>query len=178
MVTKNDNELMHYGVKGMKWGVIRKRGISGTIRDIQRNRAEKDLADIKTQQRQVKRELSELRGYDRNPSKIGKSKISTAIRRSQIKSLEKMQKELNYREKDNQSAIKELDQIERYQAKRAAEKMINKYNKVKIKDLEKRYGELEDSMEYGKKTDAHKNERIQAEMENIESEIKKKLKKK
>lgn len=35
MVTKNDNELMHYGVKGMKWGVIRKRGISGTIRDIQ-----------------------------------------------------------------------------------------------------------------------------------------------
>lgn len=113
-----DDELMHYGVKGMKWGVRRNRGISGTIRDVQRNRAVKDLSKVNSQQRQVKRELAELRGYDRNPSKIGRSKISTAIRRSQIKSLEKTQNKLNSREKDNQSAIKELDQIERYQAKK------------------------------------------------------------
>ena len=113
-----DDELMHYGVKGMKWGVRRTRGISGTIRDVQRNRAVKDLSKVNSQQRQVKRELAELRGYDRNPSKIGRSKISTAIRRSQIKSLEKTQNKLNSREKDNKSAIKELDQIERYQAKK------------------------------------------------------------
>ena len=137
MVTKNDNELMHYGVKGMKWGVIRKRGISGTIRDIQRNRAEKDLADIKTQQRQVKRELSELREYDRNPSKIGKSKISTAIRRNQIKSLEKMQKDLDYKVKDNQSIIKELNQIERYKAKKALDKQVKKNQKTSKLDNKK-----------------------------------------
>lgn len=127
-----NNELMHYGVKGMKWGVRRNRGISGTIRDVQRNRAVKDLAKVNSQQRQVKRELGELRGYDRNPSKIGKSKISTAIRRSQIRSLEKTQNKLNSREKDNKSAIKELDQIERYQAKKHADKAVNSFKQKTI----------------------------------------------
>lgn len=125
--TENQDELYHYGVKGMKWG-HRRRGITGTIRDIQRSRAEKDLSDAETQRKQVKRELSELRGYDRNPSKIGKSKISTAIRKSQIKSLEKMQKDLDYKVKDNQSIIKELDDIERYVAKKAVDKQIKKGN--------------------------------------------------
>lgn len=55
-----DDEIMHYGVKGMKWGVRRNRGISGTIRDVQRNRAVKDLSKVNSQQRQVKRELAEL----------------------------------------------------------------------------------------------------------------------
>ena len=169
----SENELMHYGVKGMKWGVKRNRGISGTIRDIQRNRAVKDLLKVNSQQRQVKRELAKLRGYDRNPSKIGKSKISTAIRRNQIKSLEETQNKLNSREKDNKSAIKELDQIELYQAKKRADKAIKKLQKTKIKDLEKRYGELEDSMEYGKKADSSNNRKIQTEMNNIENEIRK-----
>lgn len=131
------------------------------------------MAKVNSQQRQVKHELGELRGYDRNPSKIGKSKISTAIRRSQIKSLEKTQNKLNSREKDNKSAIKELDQIERYQAKKRADKAIKKLQKTKIKDLEKRYGELEDSMEYGKKADSRNNRKIQTEMTNIENEIRK-----
>ena len=134
--TENSDELYHYGVKGMKWGHSR-RGISGTIRDIQRNRATRDLADAETQRKQVKRELSELRGYDRNPSKIGKSKISTAIRRNQIKSLEKMQKVLDYKVKDNQSIIKELNQIERYKAKKALDKQVKKNQKTSKLDNKK-----------------------------------------
>ena len=42
------NELMHYGVKGMKWDVIRKRGITGNIRDIQRKNANDTLNDVRT----------------------------------------------------------------------------------------------------------------------------------
>lgn len=64
-------------------------GIAGAIRRKQRANAENDLNKVKSKQRQVDSELRELREYDRNPSKIGKSRISTAIRRRQIKSLEK-----------------------------------------------------------------------------------------
>lgn len=57
--------------------------------------------------------------------------------------------------------------------KKRVDKAIKKLQKTKIKDLEKRYGELEDSMEYGKKTDSSNNRKIQTEMNSIENEIRK-----
>lgn len=166
-----NNELQHYGVKGMKWGVRRNRGVTGTIRDIQKKRAVRDLDDVKSRQRQIQSELSELRGYDRNPSRIGKSKISTAIRRKQIKSLEKTQNELKSKGDTNKAAIDELDQIEHYQAKKRADKALKKMQKMRIKDLEKRYGELEDSYDYRKDADARNNKKIEREMSDIEKEM-------
>ena len=134
IVTK-DGELMHYGVKGMKWGVRRDRvkggGIAGAIRRKQRANAENDLNKTRSQQRQVDSELRELRGYDKNPSKLGKSKISTAIRRSQIKSLEKTKASLKKLEKENVDALKELDSIERYQAKKVVTKALRKLTETK-----------------------------------------------
>ena len=110
-----NNELYHHGVKGMKWGVIRKRGITGNIRDLQRKNANNTLNDVRTKKKQVNDELRELNGYDKKPSKIGSSKISKAIRRSQIKSLTKTKNDLNLKERDAKSALKELDSIEKYQ---------------------------------------------------------------
>ena len=59
------NELMHFGVKGMKWGVIRKREITGNIRDIQRKNANNTLNDVRTKKNQVNDESRELNGHDK-----------------------------------------------------------------------------------------------------------------
>lgn len=172
-----NEELMHYGVLGMRWGHRKDRstsgGIAGAIRRKQRSNAQNDLAKVKSQQKTVDSELRELRGYEKNPSKIGKSKISTAIRKRQIESLEKSKAALLRLEKENLDALKELDQIERYRAKRAAIKAQKKMSKVKIKDLQKQYGMLEDQMTYGKNADPVKNSRIESQMNSIEEQLRK-----
>lgn len=174
IVTK-DGELMHYGVKGMKWGVRRDRGkgggIAGAIRRKQRANAENGISKTRSQQKQVDSELRELRGYDKNPSKLGKSKISTTIRRSQIKSLEKTKASLKKLEQENINTLKELDSIERYQAKKANDKAMRKMNKTKLKDLYKQYGDLEDKLTYGKNADKKANDRTEVEMLDVLEQI-------
>lgn len=154
-----NGELYHHGVKGMKWGVRKKReysgGIAGTIRRKQTRNAERDLADSQRQRRQVDSELRELRGYDKNPSKLGRSKISTAIRRNQIKSLEKTRLKLDATISDNEKVIKELADIGRAATKRHNEK-------IKVKEIKQKYrdqymaGESAIGKIYAKLTDADK----------------------
>lgn len=152
----NEYVLCHHGVKGMKWGVRKKRetggGIAGAIRRKQRSNAENDLNKVRSQQRQVDSELRELRGYDRNPSKLGRSRISTAIRRRQIKSLEKTKAGLKKREDENVIALKELDEIERYKTKKAAgktyvDKMVRKEEKTLVKELRDTYDKTDPDYE-------------------------------
>lgn len=136
---ESSNELYHHGIKGMKWGrrrfqtadgsltaAGRKRysggGISGAIRNKQYSNAERDLASVKKQQRQVDSELRELKGYAKNPTGLANSKISTAIRNKQIRDLEKSKAQLKSREKDNLDAMRELDEIDKYQSQKRAER--------------------------------------------------------
>ena len=188
----NSNELYHHGVKGMKWGVRRYQsedgirtpsgqkpartltgGVAGVIRKKQRSNAEKDLARTTSKQKQVNSELRELRGYSKNPSEIGRSKLATAIRNHQIKSLERTNSKLDQRKKESASALKELKQIDEYQAKKAADRAQRKLANAKIKDLQKKYGRLEDQMTYGKNADTKANARIQKQMSSIDTQINK-----
>lgn len=195
-MTVSNCELYHHGIKGMKWGVRRyqnsngtltpagkKRygsdsgsgGIAGAIRRKQRSNAENDLSDIRSQRKQVDRELQELRGYDKNPTGFGASKISSVIRRSQIKSLEKTRSKLNAREKDDVGVLKELDDIEKSATKRAVDKAMARLGRTKISDLTKKYGALEDQLTYGKNTNTEKNSLIEKQMTNIDRQISDKL---
>ena len=140
MIKTYSNYLYHHGIKGQRWGVRRyqnsdgsltnagqkRYGVSGAIRGHQIRSAEKGLSKVSSQQRQVKSELRELRGYEnaarKNPKSLGASKLSTAIRNSQIKSLEKTQSKLNTKAKGYNDALKELKSIDEYQAKKHAEK--------------------------------------------------------
>lgn len=136
---ESSNELYHHGIKGMKWGrrrfqnsdgsltaAGRKRysggGITGAIRNKQYSNAERDLANVKSKQKQVNSELRELKGYAKNPTGLANSKISTAIRNKQIRDLEKSKSQLKSREKDNRDAIRELDEIDKAQAQKRAER--------------------------------------------------------
>lgn len=142
MVTRQDNELYHYGVKGMKWGV-RRRSDQPTFRQYSKKARADGLAA-----RKAARDSGQLKG-------IGAVRKGNKIQRDATK-----------------ASLKEQKQVTKA-AKKRADKAIKKLQKTKIKDLEKRYGELEDSMDYGKKADSRNNRKIQTEMTNIENEIRK-----
>lgn len=65
-----ETELYHHGVKGMKWGV-------------------RKAAKYESRASNARKELSELRGYEKNPSRIGSTKLASSIRRKQMNSLQK-----------------------------------------------------------------------------------------
>lgn len=148
-----DDELMHYGVPGMKWGVRRARGHAGP-------------GIYLTKKRQAAGDKRDLKRLERGEHlSVGLTKKRQAAYDARDKRA--IESRLNKQKKD---AKAEKNQ---YQAKKRADKAIKKLQKTKIKDLEKRYGELEDSMEYGKKADSRNNRKIQAEMNSIENEIRK-----
>lgn len=117
-----NEELMHYGVLGMKWGVR----------------------------------------HDRRGSGGGTSRYRKAVNKftnSKIGSKYKLHD-------DPEEELREVEGMSPNTNRKSGQK-------GKREALQKQYGKLEDQMTYGKKADAAKNARLEAQMEDIEKQIRK-----
>lgn len=177
-----NEELMHYGVLGMKWGV-RKKSYDPTSRggSITKNGKYRASNGI-------------VIGRSRNAgAAIGRRFTTSAAGKALTAfgslGLNKNQKS---RIKKERSALKEYYKVggdkmlDSYARKTKVSKISTKHvttgkaNKaykklwsVKIKDLQKQYGMLEDQMTYGKNADPVKNSRIESQMNSIEEQLRK-----
>lgn len=176
----HNDELMHYGVKGMKWGV--RRAVKSLTNP--RNLLNKD-GYKNTDNRKPAGTLTD--GYKKSPKPATVTSLRQASKKAradglaarkaardsgQLKGIGAVRKGNKIQRDATKASLKEQKQVTKA-AKKRADKAIKKLQKTKIKDLEKRYGELEDSMDYGKKADSRNNRKIQTEMTNIENEIRK-----
>ena len=163
--TKSD-ELLHYGVPGMKWGVRRaKAPTSGS---------NTRFGSAKAKYKAAKKAYNEA--YNRAEGYSGRHPISQFIGKKQ-------KAESDKRWYDAHTKARELDAAKKeYKAAKADRKAKLKAAKAEYKNirktLEKEYGNLEDQMTYGKKADHKKNAQLQKKMDAIEKKLNSMKKKK
>lgn len=178
-----NEELMHYGVLGMKWGIRRYQNPDGSL----------TKAGMRRYQDKSPYEVTTSDGDTFRVSKGSKNNYNTKV--------SKVTKTWgqHYREIDDAKAKKRISKQYARAVARQGDKMLDSYarktkvskistkhvttgkaNKaykklwsVKIKDLQKQYGMLEDQMTYGKNADPVKNSRIESQMNGIEEQLRK-----
>ena len=141
----HNEELLHYGVKGMKWGVRRDRKRNPYLARKIRGHAGPGVY-LGSNERRLAGAKKDLARLDRGEHlSIGATKKRQAM----------------------------YDQRDRRLLEKKIAKLQKKMEKVKVKDLQKQYGNLEDQMTYGKNADTKRNAQLEREMARIERELNK-----
>ena len=83
-----ENELEHWGIKGMRWGVRRYQNKDGTLTPAGRKRYENELAKLKEQERVIKNQKKSQAKFDELDKKrkqlddLKKGKVSSTTKKS------------------------------------------------------------------------------------------------
>ena len=147
IITRCDNpdELMHYGVLGMKWGK-RKASYTNAGNTIKR------LIDPTSY---IKKD-----GYQKSRNPIGTTISKDGYKKQKTVPGTRSNKAQNIISKyKNEKAVK------------AAKKAYKKVQDQKMKDLQKQYGDLEDKLTYGKKENKSLNSKIYKQLNELEKKM-------
>ena len=138
----HENELYHYGVAGMKWGVRRFQNKEGTLTDAGKNREYKKA--LKTDKK-IRRNL-ESNAYDSARFANAYSKKSKAYAKKYEKAISKDPTKVNLKAQRIENTKRLLDSnakswnaynSENVKAlKKQVDSMISKYGDTKIKDID------------------------------------------
>lgn len=158
---QNTDELYHYGVMGMKWGVRKSYGSLGAnlaarIRSRQlkstKSRISGDSKTVKKMNKDYEWMKKNQADIKKSGSKIGNSKILTSIRKARMNKLKKKINTTNASIKEDYQIVKELNKYEANARKRAqnisrtkaamqkAKVAKKEANKQYSKDYDKAYG--------------------------------------
>lgn len=117
---ENNNELIHWGVRGMKWGLRRYQNSDGTLTEAGKKRYNKELEKIRTEKKVAKQKLetqAKLEKLDAKRREIDElnSKISNASIKDRITGRFKKKAEEAERKKqaDEEKRKKQAEEAER-----------------------------------------------------------------
>ena len=135
-----DNELYHYGVKGMRWGVVRARQKTGSSRNLTKSQIKREFKDDKKKAFENGREGTALgRAMVYGSKKLIKleKKIDKAYEKDPNGAKESTQKKVHKWEKDAKTLMQIGEQYNKVHenSKKHVNELISKYGKDKVNPI-------------------------------------------
>ena len=124
-----NNELMHYGVKGMKWGVHRYRNKDGTLTDAGRERLSRNLRNERERTLQRTGSLKVSKKY----KKMTNSEISKVITNDDKKRINDARKK--WLDSPDEKTSDKYERMYTDECRKVADKIVGKYGDRRITDL-------------------------------------------